>query len=306
MTTPEREEFLEAQRRMLSRHGVEAGSRFVPVPAAGGRAHVLEVGEGRDVVMLTGLGTPAAVWAPLMAELGGLRLLAVDLPGHGLTDTRDDLADDLRKNAVAFLRDTLDALELSRPAFVGNSLGSLWAIWLALERPERVGAMVHVGCPAGTPGTVPPLPLRLQSVRPLGRLLVRLQPPSPGQVEQLAKMVGEHPLTPALVDLLVATERLPDFVPTFLSTLHALLRLRGFRPRMELTDAELARLEMPNLVVWGSRDPFGSPEAGGRMAAVMPDAAVRLVDGGHAPWLDEPGRVGRLTRSFLASSGRRA
>lgn len=299
MTTAEREEFLEAQRRMLARHGVEAESRFVRVPAVDGRAHLLEAGRGPELVMLNGMGTPAAMWAPLMAELEGRRLLAVDLPGYGLTDTGDRFADDLRANAVSFLEDTLGALELSRPAIVANSLGSLWAIWLALERPERVGAMVHVGCPAATPGTVPPLPLRLQSVRPLGRLLARLQPPSPGQVEQLAKMAGEHPLDPELVDLLVATERLPGFVDTLLSTLHAMLRLRGYRPEMELEGGELARLDRPNLLVWGSRDPFGSPEAGGRMTAAMPDAAIRLVDGGHAPWLDEPERVGRLTTAFL-------
>ena len=299
MTTTTREAFLEAQRRMLSRHGVGAESRFVRVPAVDGRAHVLEVGEGPELVMLNGMGTPAAMWAPLMAEIEGRRLLAVDLPAYGLTDTVRGFADHLRANAVSFLEDTLDALDLSRPDILANSLSSLWTIWLALERPERVGAMVHVGCPAATPGTVPPLPLRLQSIRPLGRLLVRLQPPSPGQVEQLAKMVGEHPLEPELVDLLVATERLPGFLDTLLSTLNAMLRLRGYRPEMELTGGELARVEQSNLLVWGSRDPFGSSEAGARMAAAMPDASIRLVDGGHAPWLDEPERVGGLATAFL-------
>lgn len=305
MTTPEREDFLEAQRRMLSRYGVEAGSWFVDAPSVGGRAHLLEVGEGPDVVMLNGLGTPAAMWAPLMAELDGFRLLGVDLPGYGLTDTDGRFADDLRANAVAFLADTLDSLELVRPALVANSLGSLWAIWLALDRPERVGATVHVGCPAGTPGGTPPLPLRLQAVPVLGRLLSRLVPPSEAQVEQLAKMVEEHPLVPELVDLLVATERLPGFSDTLLSTLHALLRLRGFRPEMELTEEELARIEGPNLLVWGEHDPFGPVVAGRRMAAAMPDAGMHVVEGGHAPWLDEAERIGTLAGAFLDRAGGR-
>ncbi len=53
----------------------------------GGRAQVLVSGEGSPVILVNGIGTPAAMWAPLMAKLPGLRLYAVDLPGFGLTDT---------------------------------------------------------------------------------------------------------------------------------------------------------------------------------------------------------------------------
>jgi len=306
VTTGTREEFLEAQRRMLSRYGVRAESRFVDAPSVDGRAHLLEVGRGPDVVVLNGMGTPAAMWAPLLAELDGLRLLAVDLPGYGLTDTGERLAEDLRENAVAFLVDTLDALELSRPAFVANSLGSLWAIWLALDRPDRVGPTVHVGCPGAAPDTVPPLPLRLQAMPVLGRLLARLVPPSERQVEGLAKMVREHPLTPELVDLLVATERLPGFIETLLSTLRAMLRLRGYRPEIELTGDDLRRVGQASLLVWGERDPFGPVEAGRAMADAMPDARFQLVEGGHAPWLDDPERVARLTTAFLDRSDGRS
>jgi len=221
--TDERTEFIEAQRRMLDRFGVEARSRFVEVPSIGGRAHVLESGEGLPVVLVNGIGTPGAMWAPLMAQLDGFRLLVVDLPAYGLTDTTPRIARDLRSSAVRFLDEVLDALALYRPLFVASSLGSLWVSWLALDRPERVAALVHVGCPAMALGTSAPLPMRLLSIRPLGRLLTRLQPPSKKQVEGLSKMVREYPLPPELVDLLVATERLPGFRETFLATLHALL-----------------------------------------------------------------------------------
>lgn len=306
MTTGTREEFLEAQRRMLSRYGVEAESRFIDVPSVDGRAHLLEVGEGAEVVVLNGMGTPAAMWAPLLAELDGLRLLAVDLPGYGLTDTGQRFADDLRDNAVAFLEDTLDALGLSRPAFLANSLGSLWTIWLTLDRPARVGPTVHVGCPGAAPDTVPPLPLRLQAVPVLGRLMVRLVPPSEEQVEGLAKMVREHPLPPELVDLLVATERLPGFIDTLLSTLRAMLRLRGYRPGIELTEDDLSRVGQPSLLVWGERDPFGPVEAGRAMTAALPDARFHRVEGGHAPWLDDARGIGEIAGPFLrqAAAGR--
>lgn len=139
------------------------------------------------------------MWAPLMAELVGFRLLAVDLPGYGLTDTTENLADNLRHNAVSFLDGVLEVLGLEASLFVANSLGSLWSSWLALDRPQRVTALVHVGC----------------------------------------------------ADLLPATERLPGFRQTFLSTLNALLRLRGNRPETRLTARQLAQTDQPTLAVLG-------------------------------------------------------
>jgi len=81
--TKARQEFIEAQRRMLDRYGVEAESRFFEVRSLGGHAHALICGEGPAVLMLNGIGTPAAMWAPLMAQLAGFRLLLATerLPG---------------------------------------------------------------------------------------------------------------------------------------------------------------------------------------------------------------------------------
>jgi len=64
------EDFRAAQAQLLRRAGVAAESRFVDVPAISGRAHVLVSGEGPPVVAVPGLGDPAAMRAPPMAELG--------------------------------------------------------------------------------------------------------------------------------------------------------------------------------------------------------------------------------------------
>ena len=116
--------FLEAQATVLRRYGARAERRFVDTPIVGGRAHVLVAGEGAPVMMVNGIGTPAAMWAPLMAELEGVTLHAVDLPGYGLTDSSPDPKADIRSVAVEFLREVLDGLGLNRTAFVANSLGS--------------------------------------------------------------------------------------------------------------------------------------------------------------------------------------
>ena len=250
--------------------------------------------------MVNGIGTPAAMWAPLMAQLGGVTLYAVDLPGYGLTDTTRDLTDDFRSTAVGFIEQVLDQLELSQAVFIANSLGSLWTTWMAIDKPKRIATMVHVGCPALMLGTSAPLPMRMLSVPALARVMMRLQPPSLKQVEQLAKMVHQHPLIPELADLLLATERLPGFQPTFLATLHRLIRLRGPRPEMVLSAEQLAHVTQPVQLIWGEDDPMGSPAVGEHAARIMTNAELHVVGGGHTPWLTQAETIGPLVTSFLS------
>lgn len=291
--------FIEAQTAALRQHGIDAEERFVDVPAVAGQAHVLVAGDGPAVVMLNGIGTPAAMWAPLMAELAGYTLYAVDLPGYGLTDTTSELTNDFRAKAVDFLEDVLDGLGLRRPAFVANSLGSLWAMWLAIDRPDRVGALVHVGCPAVVLNTSAPLPMRLLSVRPLGRLMMKVQPPSPKQVEQLSKVVNEHPLPAEIADLLLATEQLPHFEKTFLATLHTLITPRGGRAEMALTAELLGQVHQPSLLVFATNDPMGAAPVGERVAAALPRAELHMVEGGHVPWVHHADQVAPPILAFL-------
>jgi pimeloyl-ACP methyl ester carboxylesterase len=293
--------FQVAQSRMLARYGIEAESRFVEVPVVSGRAQVLTSGRGPDVLMINGIGTPAAMWAPLIADLGGFTLHAVDLPGYGLTDTSSVFLDSstYREAAVQFLVEILDGLKLARAAFVANSLGSLWTLWLALSKADRVAAMAHIGCPAVCLGTSAPLPMRLLSVPWVARVILRLDPPSPAQVERLSKMVRQYPLIPELADLLLATERLPGFESTFLAALRSLLSLRGGREAMALDEDDFASISQPSLLIWGKDDPMGSPEVGERIVEAMPDAEFAVVEGGHTPWLRESPRIAPRIRSFL-------
>ena len=78
--------FEQAQRRLMRRYQVEASSRFIDIDGPVRRAHVLEWGSGPPVLLVHGGGSFAGPWAPLMAQLVGYRLIAIDRPGHGLSD----------------------------------------------------------------------------------------------------------------------------------------------------------------------------------------------------------------------------
>lgn len=296
------ERFVEAQRATLAHYGLEAESRFVDVGHIADRAHVLVVGEGEPVVLMNGIGTPAAMLAPLMAAMPDRSIFAIDLPGYGLTDANRGFPDDYRSQHVGFLTDTLDALGLDRPAIISNSLGSLISTWVAIESPTRVDRLVYLGCPAIALGTSAPLPMRVLSVPWLARIVSRVQPPSPSQVAQMAKMVKQHPLPPVIADLVEATQLTPAYDGVFFPSLHRLVRLTGSRPELALTPTQLGTVDVPVHLVWGRNDPMGGPEVGARIVEALPNGSIDVVDGGHCPWLTDARAVaasiaGSRTRS---------
>lgn len=295
------DEFVVTEARLLRKVGVQAESRFLDVRSVAGQTHVLVSGKGPPVVMVPGFGDPAAMWAPLMAELGGFTLYAVDRPCFGLTGYARHTTESLRSLAVSFLTEVLDALELERPRFVGSSMGSLWSLWLAMDRPGRVAAMTHVGCPAFLLGTSAPLPMRLLAVRPIGELLMRIFEPSPLQVDHFASMVGaDLSALPELRDLLVATQRMPGVPAALRELLHASLSLRGARPEVALDAEQLERITQPVQLIWGEDDPFGSPEIGRRAAKILPTAELHVIrHAGHVPWVGHPAAVGEIAAPFL-------
>jgi 2-hydroxy-6-oxonona-2,4-dienedioate hydrolase len=295
-------EFMAAQKSLLLHCGVQAESQFIEIPAVNGRVHLLRTGTGPPVVMVPGFADPAAMWAPLMAELDGFTLYAVDRPCFGLTGRADHDTSTFRTLAVDFLEQVLDALDIEQPLFIGNSIGSTWSTWLALDRPDRVMAMVHVGCPAFWLDTSAPLPLRLLSVPPLGRLIMALSPPSPRQMEAFGKKLAGEDMSqfPELRDLLVAAQKLPGARSSILALLHAVVRLRGPRSEIALPEEQLARIRHPVLLIWGSRDAFGKPGVGEEAARIIPQGEFRLVEGaGHVPWVGQPREVGALASPFL-------
>lgn len=292
-------QFLALEREVLTAAGVSARVRTLDL--AGGWGRALVAGTGPDVVLLPGGSMPAAGWAPLMAQLTGFRLHALELPGFcGPAAPRRLQRSTIRDTAVRYLQDSMDALGLHNATFIANSMGALWAFWLALDRPERVRAIITMGCPALMPGTSAPLPMRLMSLPPVGQLMMRVMPPSPHQVDVALAGAGlDLTAHPQIRDLVLEMERLPHFPRAWLNLLHTVLRPTGPRRDVALTTSQLAAITQPVQVLWGDNDPFGCVTAGERATRCFPDAEFHVVPGGHAPWLHVDGHAARLATAFL-------
>jgi len=104
-------------------------------------------GSGEPLLLLHGLGGSTAVWSPVIDRLAEERdVLAIDLPGFGLTPPLPDGVEPNAVNLAAAVREACAELGFERPHVAGNSLGG----WVALEL-GRAGwaASVTAISPAG-------------------------------------------------------------------------------------------------------------------------------------------------------------
>jgi pimeloyl-ACP methyl ester carboxylesterase len=262
------------------------------------RVRLLAHGEGQPIVLLHGVTLCAAVWAPLFAALPGVRMLAVDLPGHGLSDPVVYRRGAVREHARRMIDDILDALGLHRAPVVGHSLGGMFALWHAAAGARRLSRLVAIGDPAvALPGAQVRMPLSLMTVRGLGVAMLRSPAPRPVYRRLLAQGLGRDEVAaapPSLIDVLRASAGRPGNARTVASLMHAINRFRRPRAESVLSEAELRSITTPTTFIWGTGDPYLSPEQARPSIDQMLAATLHEVPGGHAPWLLDAERCARL------------
>jgi pimeloyl-ACP methyl ester carboxylesterase len=125
------------------------------VTVAGLRTRYLEQGQGPAVILLHGasLGSAADVFRRNLAPLAdfGLRVIAYDQPGFGLSDDPPDWGIGFR---TSFILKFMDALGIDKAALVGHSQAGNMAAELAVSNPDRITKLVVLG----TGSLLPPLP----------------------------------------------------------------------------------------------------------------------------------------------------
>lgn len=258
----------------------------------GASVHTCERGDGPPVLMIHGSGSPALFWLPLLRQLGGVRAIAVDRPGFGLSDPVPTDPDPVA--SAAWISEVLDGLGLPAAVIVGHSMGGLWALRFALASPQRARGLVMLGTPA-LPGTKAPLAFRLLAT-PGVRGLIARQRETPASFRRFAALVGEGKTIdrhPELVDLMVAVGNDPvagramqDEVGRLLSP-WALLTRTGFRRGARVSGTDLQEVDVPTLLMWGSNDPVGDGGVARRIQGLIQGSELVVVPGGHAPWLGQ-------------------
>ncbi len=258
----------------------------------GRRYCVADLGRGRAVVLLHGLGGSIYDWRHLLRPLSGdRRVIAIDLLGAGESDKPE--GEDYSVAAQARrVRGLLDALGVERASLAGNSFGGGVALRFAQDWPERTERLVLLNsiCYAEeTPcylwAASLPCAEGLADSIPLGAPTRWVLRRSSGTVGRLS----EEELDTYLAEIAVAGRRramvrtLRDVVP----------------PDAREFEARLGAIRAPVLVVWGKDDRTIPIALGRRLASELPDARFVELDAGHVPNQEKPEEVLRLMKEYL-------
>jgi pimeloyl-ACP methyl ester carboxylesterase len=285
--------------------GAEVHESFLDLATSAVRVRLLSHGSGPPLVLLHGVSLSAAAWAPMFNILSGHRLLAVDLPGHGLSGPAVYRRGHVREAARVLIDDILDALELDHAPVVGHSLGGMFALWYAASGAGRISSLVAIGEPAvALDGVRVRMPLSLLTVRGLGTIVLRS--PSPRGVYRalLAQGLGRAEVAGApdsLIDALRLSARRPENARTVNSLMRAIDHFRRPRTESVLTVPELAAIETPTMFIWGTDAPYLAAERALPAVDQIPTATLHEVPGGHGPWLVDAKRSADLIEHHLTT-----
>jgi len=219
------------------------------------------------------------------------RVVLVDPPGHGASEAleRTFTFDECAKCVVQ----VLDALDIDKVHFVGNSWGGMIGGTFAARYPDRVATATLMNCtasPAGLYQKVKYEALRVVApwfggirgplVRPavdafVGRTLRRTKPDVLAWITAQVRKVDVLSIRWAVVSVV---PRRPDQ--------HALV----------------SEITAPALVIAGTEDATFPPAEGRRMASAIPGARYELLpDTAHLAAVESPDQVNALMDSLLAS-----
>ncbi len=229
----------------------------------------------------------APMWATLAEEA---RLFAVDLPGFGGSERRDDL---LSPRAMgAFLAQLIAETDLGRPHVVGPDVGTSAALFAAAAHPERI-ASVSVG----TGGAAIPIqlgePLRSWVLDPDLDKYRRMDP-------RAIVNVAIDTIAGGVPDAIRA-----DYLDCYDGDrfVESMRYVRRYPEELPVLAALLAQIATPVTIINGRHDrvvPLANAEFLDRR---LPDSRLMVIDAGHFVWEEAPDEYASIILDSIAGRG---
>ncbi len=264
----------------------DASDRYLDLPN-GAHVHYRDQGNpnGEPIVLVHGFGASLFDWTPWVARLGArYRIISLDLPGHGLTETPKGLHPHMDDLVAA-----VDAVTAKAGAkhfvLAGNSMGGGVAWNYALQHADKLDGLVLEDSvpPPYPPGHEPKgksnvIIFNLMRVPLLQGLLTHIDLTPLIRQGLESAFIDKSLVTPALVRRYSDFSRAPGHRRTLLELQN------GPRADPAAVNAALGQLKVPTLVMHGKADKLIWWREGERTAKTIPGSTLIVYDGvGHVP-----------------------
>jgi 3-oxoadipate enol-lactonase len=219
-------------------------------------------GHGDPLLLVSGQALDRSMWNGLIPALSAaFQVIVFDNRGTGASDKPQTpyATRGFAEDAVA----VLDAAGAVRTHVYGFSMSGRVSQWLAIDHPERVGALILGATTAGGSHAIPKPP-EIDAI-------LRSGPKSAIETEFYSpRYIAAHPDAFA-----------PPPIPPFARRLHYLAS--------EGHDswADLPHITAPTLIIHGTADKMNPTGNAAVLAARIPGAQVKLIEGARHGYLDE-------------------
>lgn len=267
-------------------------SRFVDVRPH--RWHVQEMGQGETVLLLHGASGSTHSWRDVMTDLArDHHVVAVDLPGHGLTGLGSRHRSSLPLMAQD-LQSLIDHEGWHLKAVLAHSAGAALGLRILQASGKKI-PLVAVN-PALAPfkgfaGVLFPIAARVVALSPVMAKMIKRRMAGPGQVVSMMETTGSR----------ISPEGLNLYAKLFRSDSHldgTLLMMAQWK--LDGLVADLPRIDVPCTFLVGENDKAVPPSSVRDSARKIPGANVIAFPGyGHLLHEEAPGLVADQLRALL-------
>lgn len=263
------------------------------IKASGIRLRVTQLGEGPTLLLLHTTFLNRECWTPSLQILAPhFRLVAVDLPGFGESEKPSESRFSYTIDAFTHvIADLYAGLGLVQADVVGHGLGGAVGVALAARYPELVRRLIGVA-----PQLAPPprdIVRRLATTPVVGGFAFKQLWSRPLFLRYMKeRMMSERSwVEPKRIEDYYDAFNTPSARNSALSTLRATRDARG-------VVADIARLTMPSLFVWGRQDVVHPASEGRGLIRHVPGASFQLLDCGHCPPEERPEELSKVLMRF--------
>jgi pimeloyl-ACP methyl ester carboxylesterase len=208
----------------------------------------------------------APVWAGLTKQF---EVLAIDLPGFGQSEARDDL---FAPQAMGeFIAKALDAFGLASVHAVGLDVGAPSLLFAALARPELFRSLI-VGAGAAT------YPLAVEGT--LKWMIEAEALPTLNAVDVVGGFLAS--IRGYAVPDFVRNDYLASYEGDRLTRSAALVR--AYPKDLATLAPHLASIDVPVAIVIGRNDPYGLARDAALLRERLPNSRLDVLEAGHCIW----------------------
>jgi len=264
------------------------------IPVDGVQFSVEQTGSGPPLMLLHGFTGSCDTWSTFVSSLGRhFQMIAVDLPGHGHSDTPADLQRFRMERAGRDLLALLDRLGMDRISLLGYSMGGRLALHVALAAPARIRALVLESATPGIPDSADRAARRKADEDLAMVLECEGLEPFVDRWERQSLFASQTRL-PAAIRKQLRGQRLGN------NPIGLAQSLRGAGAGVqEPLWEQLSAVYQPTLVITGADD-AKYRQIGREMAEALPAASfVVIPNAGHAVHLEQPVAFERHVLQFL-------